>query len=188
MESSLGKKGMLDDQASARSLLPVHASRILVYQLVVVTCQYAAGLAIGVLLAVEVCKLAWAVRLRRQGVLKNRILVVAEGNQSAFMIGFLVMSGFLHRLSMNEKVPDYWQSVGTVLILGAVAFEYLILAVMLVNGVVSLLRERRAMKAMVKEREASGDMKKFSAMEWFIVYKWIENDRRFFAAKKTKES
>ena len=80
MQSNLGKLGMQRDEGSARSLLPVHASRILIYQIVVVTCQYASGLAIGVLLAVEVSKFVWTIRLRKQGVLKNKILVVAEGN------------------------------------------------------------------------------------------------------------
>ena len=99
----------------------------------------------------EVGKFAWSIRLRKQGVLKNKILVVAEGNQSAFMFAFLIMSGVLHQLTMKDRVPDYWQTVGTFLIIGAVVCEYVILVIMLVNGVMGFFRERQALKAMIKD-------------------------------------
>ena len=108
MQRNLGKQALQQDDGFARSLLPIHTIRVLVYQLVIVTCQYAAGLGIFVLLAIEVGKFSWSIKLRKQGILKNKILVLAEGNQSAFMIVFLIISGMIHQLTMKEKVPDLY--------------------------------------------------------------------------------
>ena len=69
--------------------------------------------------------------LRKRGVLKSTVVVVAEGNQSIFLIVFLLIAGVVHPLGSRDKVAAGWQDLGRYTILGAVGCEYLILMIVI---------------------------------------------------------
>ena len=78
-------------------------------------------------MGVEIGKTGWMLMLRKRGVLKSTVVVVAEGNQSIFLIVFLLIAGVVHPLGSRDKVGSVWQTVGRYTIMGAIGCEYLIL-------------------------------------------------------------
>ena len=143
MSSRLGEKSMAEGMSFGRLLLPMHAVRLLAYQIVVVVCQYCTGLGVAVLMAVEVGKISWMAVLRKKGVLKSTVVVIAEGNQSLFLVVFLLIAGVVHPYGSRDKVGEGWQSLGRYTIMGAIGCEYLILVAIIYEQVVDVWRKRQ---------------------------------------------
>ena len=121
----------------------MHAARLLIYQIIIATCQYCSGLGVVVLMSLEAGKALWMFSLRRKGVLKSTILVLAEGNQSLFMIIFLFITGVVHPYGSRDKVAAGWQDLGRYTILGAVACEYLILLIVIGEQIVGIYKKKK---------------------------------------------
>ena len=112
----------------------------------IVTCQHANGLAIVLLIAVESSKLVWSVFLARKGTLRNKVLVAAEVNQPVFLIVYLLILMFLHRLGPHDVVSDGLQTLGKYCIIAAIICEYIILVSLVVHGVTAFIRQRNLEK------------------------------------------
>ena len=120
----------------------MHAARLLIYQIVIVTCQYCTGLGVVILMSLEIGKAVWMFSLRQKGVLKSTILVLAEGNQSLFMIIFLFITGVVHPYGSRDKVAAGWQDLGRFTILAAVGCEFIILLTIICQQIVAIYRKR----------------------------------------------
>ena len=73
------------------------------------------------------------------------------------------------------------------MIFGAVVCEYIILTIIIINAVINFIRDRRALKSMINDKDNLKDMKKFDPMEWFIIHKWVEKPIESID-KKTKDT
>lgn len=119
------------------------------------------------LLFIEVSKLVWSWSFRRKGVLWSRVLVMIEVNQSIFVSVFLALAFWLHRLKFNQKVSLGIQDAGKILIIAAVACEYIVLIILLSISIIRYVVELRQSKN-VKNKKIRKEMDSFF---WFIVYK-----------------
>ena len=109
-----------------RGFLLAHTWRVLAYQIFIVAGQYASGLLISVLLAVEGSKLAYTLWGGGGPFLNNKLQLLADVLQSAFMGLILAFFFFLHFRSTHDVIQKGPQLFGVTVIVVAVLTEWLL--------------------------------------------------------------
>ena len=124
-------------------------------------CQYAAGIVVFGLLAIEMTKTGFIIRAElKHRIFATRITLVAEVLQSLFLQGFLILSAGLHTKSFKDTVSDGSQQFGIYLIIGSIVVEYLMLIVSIVYQVTIAFRIYKKDKAQQELDKSKGIVSK----------------------------
>ena len=148
MSAPLRQTNQVLNLQPARVLFLMHTFRLLAYQILIVVCQYAAGIVVFSLLIMELAKTFFIIRAElKYRIFATRITLVAEVLQSVFLQSFLILSAGLHTKSFKETVSNESQQFGVYLIIGSIVAEYLMLVVSIVYQVRIAVGEYKAKKA-----------------------------------------
>jgi len=105
-----------------------HFFRILAYNCAVVACQYSVRLGVGIMLWVEVVKLAQVGYCYiKYKYLKNIICLLMEVSQSFALALFLVICFIISPKRFDEIIMDFYQDAGIWIVIASCVAEYLLL-------------------------------------------------------------
>jgi hypothetical protein len=140
----------------ARSLFLLHLFRTVAYQGAVMAGQYSSGLAISLLLLVEVFKIASATYFYvKYKYLKNIICLLMEVMQSSFLMAFLVIALILHPKSADEIILDFYQDAGIWIVIASCVAEYLLLLTYIGVAAYDFFKNRKAVNRALKKMKFS---------------------------------
>jgi hypothetical protein len=112
----------------ARSLYMNHIFRTIVYQGVILACQFSSGMAIATLVLVESYRIGYSVYFYvKYKYLKNIICLLMEVMQSGLLLCFLVVAMIVHPKSFDEIILDFYQDAGIWIVIASCVAEYLLL-------------------------------------------------------------
>ena len=134
-----------------RTCFVLQLARNFWFQLAVVAGQYATGLLLLSLIAVESAGLLYTVAAwLRHRHLKGVVLLLMESLQRVFLVLFMSIAFWYHTTRFGERVPQSYQNAGIFVVILACATEYLMMMIyvgMLVRG---LLKKRQDIKTLEK--------------------------------------
>ena len=137
--------------------------RVNVLSLTILSCQYANGLGLTVLLLIELSRLfATIYAYLKYKYLKNIICLLMEVSQSFFLALFFVNALLISPKRFDELILDFYQDAGIWIVIASCVAEYLLLLTYI--GI--------AIYEFVKNRKSKKDTKKSSETD-FIVYEKV---------------
>jgi hypothetical protein len=140
----------------ARSLYLLHIGRTIAYQTLTLAGQYASGMCVGLLLAVEVYKISFSLFFYvKYKYLKNIICLLMEVMQSAFLAVFLLIAMILHPKSFDEIILDFYQDAGIWIVIASCVAEYLLLLTYIGVAAYDFFKNRKSRARALKKMQVS---------------------------------
>jgi hypothetical protein len=137
-------------QRGAASILswigyPLQVTRLAVYAVVTVPSQYASGLGICVLTAVEMFLLGQSIYCYiKYKYLKNIICLLIRITQSFFMLLYLTVCIAIHRKRFDEIIMDFYQDAGIWIVIASCVAEYLLLITYIAVAAYEFFKNRKS--------------------------------------------
>jgi hypothetical protein len=140
----------------ARVLYMNHIFRAILYQGVILACQYSSGLAIMILILLEVYKLSYStIFYVKYKYLKNIICLLMEVMQSGFLLCFLVVAMILHPKGFDEIILDFYQDAGIWIVIASCVAEYLLLLTYIGVAAYDFFKNRKSVNRALKKMQYS---------------------------------
>jgi len=124
-------------------------SRISMYQILIVTCQYANTMALLIMFFFELGHLALVIyAYLKYKYLKNIICLLMELTTPLFMALFLLIGLFLSPKSFEDVIMDFYQDAGIWIVIASCVAEYLLLITYIAVAAYEYFKNRKMMKKM----------------------------------------
>jgi hypothetical protein len=105
-----------------------HVFRTIIYQGTILACQYSSGMAITILIIVEISRISYTTFFYvKYKYLKNIICLLMEVMQSSLLLCFLLLAMILHPKESDEIILDFYQDAGIWIVIASCVAEYLLL-------------------------------------------------------------
>ena len=132
--------------------------RVNVLSLTILSCQYANGLGLTVLLLIELSRLfATIYAYLKYKYLKNIICLLMEVSQSFFLALFFVNALLISPKRFDELILDFYQDAGIWIVIASCVAEYLLLLTYIGIAIYEFVKNRKMMKRLnvkLKERKS----------------------------------
>ena len=145
-------------QSTLCRLLPTTVwLRVNVFSLTILSCQYANGLGLTVLLLIELSRLfATIYAYLKYKYLKNIICLLMEVSQSFFLALFFVNALLISPKRFDELILDFYQDAGIWIVIASCVAEYLLLLTYIGVAIYEFVKNRKMMKKLnVKPEKTS---------------------------------
>jgi hypothetical protein len=140
----------------ARVLYMNHIFRTILYQGVILACQYSSGLAIMILIFAEGYKLTYStIFYVKYKYLKNIICLLMEVMQSGLLICFLTIAMILHPKAYDEIILDFYQDAGIWIVIASCVAEYLLLLTYIGVAAYDFFKNRKSVNRALKRMNYS---------------------------------
>ena len=113
---------------SLKLLVVYHLGKTILYQIFIASSQYCTMVAVLLLSLIELTKIAMIAYAKvKHNMFKSSLDMTVQVSQSAFLLLFLALCGFLGSKDPVTPIPDSLQVAGMVVVVCSVAFEYVLI-------------------------------------------------------------